>query len=195
MQTFLLLCLRGSSYNTYMATHFTNATCPECNTYFSRVPVEGDGIDLYAVLEIEICIECGTSLCQCCDRAKCASCNQTVCAEHLTLVDDLKCCSECAFDISSQEPELPARIQPQTETETPALACPACLGTDLRCETWAFGRDGETGYQDAGESFVCRSCGTAGEAGELVELPAVVGKPMGAAASAARSVAGSSEVA
>jgi hypothetical protein len=104
-----------------MATTFTSATCPECNTHFSHLPVEFDGPTGYALLETKPCAECGTMLCECCSVFQCDSCAQTVCSSHKTVVDDLKCCSECAFAIPSQELPAPELVG--------AAACVGCTRT------------------------------------------------------------------
>jgi hypothetical protein len=100
-----------------MAQHFTNATCPNCQTYFDRVPVEGDGVDFYAALEITPCAECGALLCACCERFACDACGETFCTAHETLVDELRCCTACAEEVEAQP--LPA-------DEMPASHCVDC---------------------------------------------------------------------
>jgi rubredoxin len=46
--------------------------------------------------------------------------------------------------------------------------CPECGGGDVAINPYDFGICQETGYRDAGERFVCRGCGAAGDASELV---------------------------
>jgi hypothetical protein len=155
-----------------MAQRFTSATCTECNTTFDHVPVEYDGAVGYAVLETTVCGECGVALCPCCAQAKCVSCDQTICQSHLSHVSEIgMCCSECVSAFQAQE------------DAEPALCCPMCLGTDLRAERYDF-IERETGYHDAGERYECRSCGSMGEADELVPVPLPTAKPMGAALAA-----------
>lgn len=105
-----------------MAHTFTSTTCPLCFTYFDRVPVDGDGIDTYAVLEVRPCSACGALLCACCEQFACDGCGETFCAEHLVTVPDgnspLHCCKACADECEPYE--LPAAIPPQSETR-PAL--------------------------------------------------------------------------
>jgi hypothetical protein len=171
-----------------MRSTFTSATCPECNTTFDGVPVEFDGDQGYGVIETQPCGECGTMLCHECAAFSCDACGQRCCLEHQTIVADekmgaLKCCSECVDAFAAQD-----------EDAEPALACPACLGTDLRAVAYDF-TERETGYHDAGERFECRSCGNAGDAGELVPLVMANAKPMGIAAVAVPSEGESKEVA
>jgi hypothetical protein len=46
--------------------------------------------------------------------------------------------------------------------------CPECASDDIRVEEYDFGVCRETGYHDAGEIFICRSCGARGDVDELV---------------------------
>ena len=86
-----------------MRPSFTSATCPECQTYFDRLPVAGDGRDVYAALEVKPCRECGAMLCSCCAQFACDACGNTVCLSHLAIVDDLRCCSECTAAFLAQD--------------------------------------------------------------------------------------------
>jgi hypothetical protein len=47
--------------------------------------------------------------------------------------------------------------------------CPDCGSLDLIAESFDFGRDAETGYQDAGVSFRCLTCGARGPAEDVLE--------------------------
>lgn len=105
-----------------MATHhskFTDTTCPNCCTYFDRLPFERDE-DGYgcSVLPVTPCAAptCGTLLCSCCDQFHCDGCGDTFCADHMISIPDgetpLRCCPACADEV---EP-LPAAIPPQSET-------------------------------------------------------------------------------
>ena len=103
-----------------MKTKFASASCPTCNTFFERLPIEYDDSDAYAFLEVRPCadISCGKMLCACCDQFHCDGCGQTFCSDHLVSVPDgtdrsLHCCPTCALEC---EPgELPARIPPGSE--------------------------------------------------------------------------------
>src|SRR5215470_6744118 len=86
-----------------MASHFTTATCPTCDTTFTRVPVQGDEDGPYAALELKSCGECGVLLCPCCERYHCDGCAATFCLEHLVSIPDgtltpLRCCVTCAAE-------------------------------------------------------------------------------------------------
>jgi hypothetical protein len=87
-----------------MASHFTNATCPTCDTTFTRVPVHGDEDGAYAALELKSCGECAVLLCPCCEQFQCDGCAQTFCLEHLVSIPDgtltpLRCCTACAAEV------------------------------------------------------------------------------------------------
>ena len=109
-----------------MRSHFTFATCPECQTYFDRLSLDYDE-DGYgnAVLEVRPCAhpECGRLLCPCCATFECDGCGATFCMDHLVAVPDgtprpLQCCAACAAEC---EPlELPTRIPPQLEIMAPS---------------------------------------------------------------------------
>jgi hypothetical protein len=107
---------------------FDSATCPNCQTYFDRLPVDGDEDGAYVALEVKPCATCGALLCPCCSRFACDGCDQTFCSEHVVLVEDgtpnpLKCCATCAAEC---EP-LPARIEPQRAPAAfPQVACAWC---------------------------------------------------------------------
>jgi hypothetical protein len=112
-----------------MAMRFTRVTCTECNTTFDRVPVEFDGNQGYAVLEVNPCAECGAFLCACCSTFACDGCGSTFCTSHLALVEDgtdspLRCCTACAAEANADQ--LPAAIPAQRETRGTPDFCVAC---------------------------------------------------------------------
>src|SRR5437660_374897 len=91
-------------YYRFMATHFTTASCPTCETSFDRIPVEYDGDQGYAALELKPCCECGTLLCPCCEQFQCDGCAANFCPEHLASIPDgtltpLRCCATCAAEV------------------------------------------------------------------------------------------------
>ena len=98
---------------------FTNASCPECNTFFDRLPLEYDEDGLgCAVLEVMPCMHpgCERLLCPCCAKFACDGCGQTFCAIHLASVKDgtprpLHCCPACALECE----EIPAPLPVQSE--------------------------------------------------------------------------------
>jgi len=45
--------------------------------------------------------------------------------------------------------------------------CPQCGSAEVSIERYDFGRDSETGYHDAGETFRCRDCGATGDVEEI----------------------------
>lgn len=97
-----------------MKRHFDSATCPNCQTFYDRLPVEGDEDgDSWLVLESKPCSTCLVLLCPNCEQFVCEH-GDTHCASHLTLVADgtpnpLKCCPVCMEDIAqSDAPALPA---------------------------------------------------------------------------------------
>jgi hypothetical protein len=107
---------------------FDSATCPNCKTYFDRLPVDGDEDGLFVALEVKPCATCGALLCPCCSVFKCEGCDGLHCSEHIVLVEDgtpnpLKCCAVCAAEC---EP-LPAKIEPQRAPAAfPQVACAWC---------------------------------------------------------------------
>jgi hypothetical protein len=87
-----------------MATRFTTTSCPTCETSFDRVPVEYDGDQGYAALELKPCRECGALLCPCCEQFLCDGCAATFCPSHLVIIPDgtldpLRCCVTCAAEV------------------------------------------------------------------------------------------------
>lgn len=128
---FLIDCLKRLWHTEHMTPRFTSASCPLCNTYFDRLPVESDEDGGYAHLEVHLCADpsCGALLCPCCAQVHCDGCGQTFCADHLVQVADgtprpLHCCPGCAAE--SEQAEFPPKIEPQRETiwpsATPAIA-------------------------------------------------------------------------
>lgn len=67
---------------------FASANCPNCQTFFDRLPVEGDESGAYVVLEITPCATCAALLCACCERFACDGCGHAFCSEHLVIVPD-----------------------------------------------------------------------------------------------------------
>ena len=88
-----------------MATSFTSASCPTCETFFDRVPVEYDEDGGYVCLEVYPCAGCGTMLCACCDQFHCDGCGQTFCRGHRVSDDDLDLCTSC---VAESKPICPA---------------------------------------------------------------------------------------
>src|SRR6266550_2682588 len=91
-----------------MPTTFTSASCPTCETSFDRVPVEYDGDQGYAPLELKPCRECGALLCPCCEQFQCDGCAATFCVSHLVTIPDgtlnpLRCCATCAAEVEAIE--------------------------------------------------------------------------------------------
>ena len=145
---------------------FDSATCPNCQTYFDRLPVERDENGAYVVLESRPCATCGQMLCPCCSTFACDGCNQIHCSDHVVVVPDgtdkpLKCCATCAAEC---EPlELPAV----------AAMCPDCGSLDLVAEVFHGAVCSETGYSDEGEMYRCVECGSTGPAEDaLPRVPA-----------------------
>lgn len=179
-----------------MANTFTSASCPECNTHFSHLPVEFDGPVGYAVLEGTPCAECGTFLCPNCSRLVCDACGNTVCTSHQTVVDDLKCCPECAASISTQELPEPELVE--------AAACVGCTRTvsalDSRSSdvfgwwhTACLNAATEAARAYIAEREECE--GVTFREPAAIPAPVVAPRPMGAAATATRDEAGSIEAA
>jgi len=88
-----------------------NATCPNCDTLFERLPVEYDEEGGYAALKVTPCTGCGKLLCSACDWSKCDGCGNVFCADCLQLVDDgtaspLHCCKDCAREGEEAQQEL-----------------------------------------------------------------------------------------
>jgi len=48
-----------------MRKRFDSGSCPTCNTFFERLPIEYDEDGGYVLLEVQPCAECGTMLCAC----------------------------------------------------------------------------------------------------------------------------------
>lgn len=97
-----------------MKRRFDSATCPNCQTLFDRLPVDGDEDgNCWLVMESKPCHTCLTLPCPNCSQFACDGCGQTHCSKHLALVEDgtpdpLKCCAVCAAECEVLEPALPA---------------------------------------------------------------------------------------
>jgi hypothetical protein len=178
-------------HNRPMKSSFTSATCPECQTHFSHLPVEFDGPTGHALLETRPCAECGAMLCSNCSVFQCDSCAQTVCSSHMTAVDDLRCCSGCAFALASQELPAPELVE-----------AAACIG----CERTVSLADSRTSDVFGWWHTSCLNAATEAARAYMSErdecegvtfrdLPAIAPKPMGAAVEAALGEAGSIEAA
>jgi hypothetical protein len=148
---------------------FDSATCPKCQTYFDRLPVDGDEDgNYYVVFPVAACTTCGVLLCPCCEQFTC-ECGQVHCSEHMVLVQDgtpnpLKCCPACASECEPLELPFP-----------PAAMCPDCGSVDLVGELADHGIDPETGHHDAQELFRCLTCGARGPAEDAeVKTPAKI---------------------
>src|SRR3954463_4272849 len=106
-----------------MNRYFDSATCPNCQTYFDRVPVDGDEDGCCCVvLESKPCATCGQMLCPCCEQFVCEH-GETHCIEHLTVLDananyPVKCCPLCLAEAQAQE-------------LVPAAMCPDCGSLEL----------------------------------------------------------------
>jgi hypothetical protein len=48
--------------------------------------------------------------------------------------------------------------------------CPACGCGNLECRLTDFGMDLDTGYHDGGEMYVCKACGSTGDADEIAAV-------------------------
>jgi len=173
-------------------TQTASATCPECQTHFSHLPVEFDGSRAYALLETCPCNECGAMLCGCCSLLQCDACAQTVCSSHMTVVDDLKCCSGCAFTIASQELPAPELVE--------AAACVGCTLTVTALDSRSSDIFGWwhtsclNAATEAARAYMLErdEC----EGVTFRELPAIAApRPMGAAVEAVPDEAGSIEAA
>ena len=171
-----------------MATIFTSATCIECNTTFDHVPLEFDGNQGYAVLEVNPCAECGALLCACCSTFACDGCGATFCTSHLALVPDgtdspLRCCTACAAEVQAHEHPAPIPAQRETGgTPEPCVACEQAVTMHHSRTTDVFGTwhaacwnavaEASAAYRterDEAEGFAFR------EAPELsTELPAAI---------------------
>src|ERR1039457_296992 len=86
-----------------MKHSFDSASCPTCNTFFERLPVEYDEDGGYAFLAMHPCADsvCEELLCSCCDQFHCDGCGETFCADHLVSIPDgtarpLHYCTACA---------------------------------------------------------------------------------------------------
>jgi hypothetical protein len=87
-----------------MTATFISASCPTCDTTFTRVPVHGDDDGAYAALELKPCDDCGALLCGCCEQFQCDACAATFCLEHIVTIPDgtltpLRCCATCAAEV------------------------------------------------------------------------------------------------
>jgi hypothetical protein len=87
-----------------MVCHFTTASCPTCETTFTRVPVCRDEDGAYAALELKPCGACGALLCGCCEQFQCDGCAATFCVSHLVSIPDgtltpLRCCATCVAEV------------------------------------------------------------------------------------------------
>ena len=160
-----------------MATHFTTASCPTCETTFSRVPVCRDEDGTYAALELKRCGACGALLCGCCEQFQCDGCAATFCAEHLESIPDgtltpLRCCATCATEVEVIELPLAPLV---------CACCSQVIGIRDNLTS-----DGEemwlTAHFNASQE---RLRIAAQEYDELMESAPVTPKPMGAAAAAA----------
>ena len=153
----------------YMPRAFDCATCPNCHTYFDRLPVDGDEDgNSFVVLESTPCGTCGQMLCPCCEQFVCEH-GETHCLEHLTVLEaesryPLKCCPVCLAEATAQE------MGPQP-------MCPDCESLELVGETFHGETDRETGYTDYQDLYRCLTCGSWGPAEEVIEpaIPAKVG--------------------
>jgi len=143
----------------YMKRAFDSATCPNCQTYFDRLPVDGDEDgNAWVAMESKPCATCGQMLCPCCPQAVCEH-GDTHCIEHMTLVQDgtpnpLKCCPVCLAEIAAQELEPAAAI------------CPDCGAIEVVGEIFHGRAEAESGYRDAQELYRCLVCGSRGPAEE-----------------------------
>jgi hypothetical protein len=153
------------AHNTYMKRAFDSATCPNCQTYFDHLPVDGDEDgNAYVALEVTPCATCGVPLCGACSSFVCEH-GETHCALHLTLVADgtaspLKACPVCLEQIAA------------SEASEPQVACPDCGSVELVGEIFHGAREAETGYQDAQELYRCLVCGSRGPAEDALEVAA-----------------------
>ena len=91
-----------------MRKQFDSASCPNCYTFFDRLPVEYDEDGGYVFLEVHPCPACGTMLCPCCDQFHCDGCGQAFCADHLVSIPELTgppmhCCPPCAAECEVEE--------------------------------------------------------------------------------------------
>ena len=96
-----------------MKRHFDSATCPNCQTFYDRLPVDGDEDgNCWLVLESKPCATCGQMLCPNCEQFVCEH-GETHCLTHLTMVADgtprgLLACPVCLEEIAeSDASELP----------------------------------------------------------------------------------------
>lgn len=146
-----------------MRPEYGKASCPTCETEFSRLPVEYDGDNALVVLETKPCPFCFVELCACCNAKHCQDCGDFVCSEHIVIVPDgtpkpLELCPACAVEAQQMELLVPS--------------CPQCQSQEIAYEGFDFGISKETGYHDAGEGFVCKGCGfSSDDCEELIQLP------------------------
>src|SRR3954469_2797312 len=144
-----------------MNCHFDSATCPHCQTYFDRVPVDGDEDGCYCVvIEAKPCGTCGQMLCPCCEQFVCEH-GETHCMTHLTVLDadstyPLKCCPACLKEADIQEIAC-------------AAVCPDCGSIEVVGEIFHGAMDLETGYRDCEELYRCLTCGSRGPAEDVIE--------------------------
>jgi hypothetical protein len=149
-------------YTTCMIS-FQSATCPNCQTFYDRLPVDGDEDgNVWVVLESKPCGTCGQMLCPCCEQFVCEH-GETHCIEHLTVLDPeskhpLKCCPACLAEAREQE-------------VAAAAMCPDCGSVELVGETFHGSMDRETGYTECQELYRCLTCGSRGPSEEVIEQP------------------------
>jgi hypothetical protein len=134
---------------------FDSATCPNCQTYFDRLPVDGDEDgNYYIVLESTPCSTCGQMLCPCCEQFTCEH-GEPHCIEHLAEVDGLKCCPVCLAEMAAADAGRPM--------------CPDCGSVELVGEIFHGSMDRETGYTDCQELYRCLTCGSRGPTEDVIE--------------------------
>jgi hypothetical protein len=162
----------------------TSATCPECQTDFSNLPVDFDE-DGYgnAILEVRPCSDptCGKLLCPCCATFQCDGCGETFCTDHLVAIPDgtdrpLQCCAACAAqDEALQAPELPAAACIEChQPVTLAHAQTSDIFGTWHTECWNLASDRAAAFRT--------------EMDELAESRIPAPKPMGAAVAPATRV-------
>ena len=78
---------------TRLLPKYASATCPNCDTVFSDLPVEGDQDGAYVEIETVPCHdeECTKRLCSCCDQFMCDACGLTFCMDHLGIEEEEEC--------------------------------------------------------------------------------------------------------
>jgi hypothetical protein len=160
-----------------MTPHFANASCPTCDTTFTRVPVHGDEDGAYAALELKPCGNCGALLCPCCEQFQCCGCAQIFCLEHLVNVPDgtsnpLRCCTTCAAEVEAIELPLPP------------LRC-ACCQNVIGIMDSLTGSGEDTWHTHCWNTSQERLRKAVQEYDELMESAPATPKPMGVAGVAA----------